>query len=174
MSTVLDASPFVLDSKRVTEANVVIGVHCKNEHFNDPRVAYCAVCGISMTQATRRPVLGCRPPLGVLVLDDGAMRALDRDHVIGRDPAEDRAVAEGRSAGITVDDPMVSRVHARVTLDEWDVCVVDAGSTNGTYVWSPGQPNWRRLAPGEAARLRPGSAVSFGTHQFNYHSYRHL
>lgn len=31
---------------------IVLGIYCKNDHFNDPRVPYCAVCGISMAQLT--------------------------------------------------------------------------------------------------------------------------
>ncbi|GAA3093810.1 hypothetical protein [Nonomuraea salmonea] len=41
---------------------MVYGVDCKNDHFNDPRVPYCAVCGIALVQRTLVPYKG-PPPL---------------------------------------------------------------------------------------------------------------
>jgi hypothetical protein len=150
----------------------VIGVYCKKEHFNDPKVAYCTVCGIAMAQATRLPVMGVRPPLGVLVLDDGTMFPLVRDHVLGRTPEEDEAVAAGRASGLSLLDPLVSRVHARIVLDGWQVCVVDENSTNGTFLWGPGDTSWTRLPRGATAPLHPGSVTAIGQRQLRYHSYR--
>lgn len=171
MSTALD---FAHDAVPAPEPGTrVMGVQCKNAHFNDPSVAYCAVCGISMTQVTRVPVPGIRPPLGVLVLDDGTMLPLERDHVVGRVPKVDGAVGAGEATAVPLDDPLVSKVHARVVLDGWTVTVVDAGSTNGTFVWADGQQSWRRLRDGEAVELRPGTTVAFGRRQLSYHSYRH-
>ncbi len=34
---------------------VVVGVYCKNGHFDDPEARYCAVCGIGMAQLTKMP-----------------------------------------------------------------------------------------------------------------------
>jgi len=150
----------------------VIGVYCKKEHFNDPKVAYCTVCGIAMTQTTRLPVLGVRPPLGVLVLDDGNMFPLVRDHVLGRAPESDSAVLAGTAIGLTLLDPMISRVHARVVLDDWQVCLEDAGSTNGTFLWGPGDTAWTRLPRGAKAALQPGTVAAIGQRQLRYHSYR--
>lgn len=169
MTAVLDAP--VLEGARA--GTQVLGVHCKNSHFNDPAVAYCAVCGIAMTQSDRVPVLGDRPPLGVVIDDGGTMYPLSRDLVVGRAPEADEAVASGAASPVRVTDPLVSRVHARVVLDGWTVTVVDAGSRNGTFVWAPGQASWTRVRPGEAAELRPGTVVAFGRHQLSYHSYRH-
>ena len=150
----------------------VIGVYCKKEHFNDPKVAYCTVCGIAMAQTTRLPVLGVRPPLGVLVLDDGTMFPLERDHVLGRTPEEDEAVAAGLASGLALLDPLVSRVHARIVLEGWQVSVVDESSTNGTFLWGPGDTSWTRLPRGAKAPLHPGSVTAIGQRQLRYHSYR--
>jgi MFS transporter, DHA2 family, multidrug resistance protein len=150
----------------------VIGIHCARSHFNDPNVTYCAVCGISMTQAVRKPVLGNRPPLGVLVLDDGTMFPLERDHVFGREPESDTAVAAGEANAVPLADPLVSRVHAKVLLEGWEVSVVDAQSTNGTFVWGPDSTSWTKLPPGEKTRLLPGVIAAIGSRQLRYHSYR--
>ncbi len=152
----------------------VLGLRCTKGHFNDPDLAYCAVCGISMLQATRVPVPGDRPPLGVLVLDDGTTHPLVRDLVLGRAPEAHDTVAAGEASPVPVADPMVSRVHARVVLDGWQVSVVDAGSTNGTFLRAPGQASWSRVPRGAGVPLRPGTVVVLGGRQFRYHSYRNL
>ena len=70
----------------------VRGVYCKNRHFNDPRQLFCAVCGINMVQQTPVLVNGVRPPLGVVVLDDGSVFQLDTPYLLGRDPSADERV----------------------------------------------------------------------------------
>lgn len=162
--------PTVEDS--IPADNLVLGVYCRRGHFNDPVMTYCTVCGITMAQATRHRVLGPRPALGVLVLDDGAMYSLVRDHVFGRDPGTDPAVAAGRAVSVPLRDPSVSRVHARIVLDGWDVRIVDNGSTNGTFVAMPGEPSWTRVVPGADVTLRPGMIVALGRRQLRYHTHR--
>jgi hypothetical protein len=135
-------------------------------------MTYCTVCGISMAQANRGQLLGRRPSLGVLVLDDGGMFSLVSEHVFGRDPSGDHAVLAGAAVPVALDDPSVSRVHARIVLEGWDVRVVDAGSTNGTFVCSPGEPEWTRIPQGTSAPLRPGMMLAFGRRQLRYYSHR--
>jgi hypothetical protein len=125
-----------------------------------------------MTQATRAPVLGTRPQLGVLVLDDGTALALCGDLVLGRAPHGDTAVRAGTATGVPMADPTVSAVHARFQLDGWDVRLVDAGSTNGTFVWAPDASSWQRVPAGAGVVLRPGTAVAVGRQQICYLSYR--
>ena len=102
---------------------VVIGVYCKNGHFDDPDARFCAVCGISMNQQTLVPRPGPRPPLGVLAFDDGSVFQLDSDYVVGRDPALSPAVAAGQARPLCVVDDagIVSRAHAALQLDGWRV-----------------------------------------------------
>ncbi|HET8643619.1 MAG TPA: MFS transporter [Pseudonocardiaceae bacterium] len=152
----------------------VYGIYCRQAHFNDPEVTYCTVCGCSMTQAIRMPLLGTRPPLGVLVLDDGTLYPLAREYVIGRVPEDDESVSTGRASPVRLGDPMVSRVHARVVLSGWEVRVVDAGSTNGTYVCPPGEQEWTRVPTGLGMTLRPGSMAALGRRQLRYHSHRNF
>jgi hypothetical protein len=154
------------------DPDLVLGVHCRRGHFNDPHMNYCTVCGISMAQATRLRVPGKRPALGVLVLDDGTLLPLVREHVFGRVPELDDHVRAGRAVPVQLPGPSVSKVHARIVFDGWEVSVVDAGSTNGTFVHAQGANSWVRLEPGTGVPLRPGMAVAFGDRQVRYHSYR--
>jgi hypothetical protein len=150
----------------------VLGVHCARGHFTDPTVAYCPTCGLSMLQATRTPVLGTRPPLGVLILHDGTTHPLTHDLELGREPGTGTTAGTGQVGHVRITDPTVSRRHARLELHDWQVRLVDTGSTNGTFISTPGNPTWTRLPPGEAVTLPPGAVAALGNHQIRYHSYR--
>lgn len=151
----------------------VPGVQCARNHFNDPAVSYCSVCGISMAQSRRAPGWGPRPQLGVLVLDDGTTVPLVRDLVLGRMPEIDDAVAAGEADPVALADPLVSRRHARIALREWQVVVTDLGSANGTFVLPRESATWTRLEPGAETVLEPGTTVAAGMRQFHYYSHRH-
>ncbi|WP_157247428.1 FHA domain-containing protein [Nonomuraea typhae] len=143
---------------------MVYGVDCKNDHFNDPRVPYCAVCGIALVQRTLVPYKGPRPSLGVLILDDGMALPLESDYLLGRDPERAPEVAGGtaRPAKVTSPDGSVSRRHLRVALDGWDVNLVDLGSVNGTQIQPPGDPNFYDIPPNEPVTITPGTTVRVG------------
>ncbi|GII82024.1 hypothetical protein Ssi03_00140 [Sphaerisporangium siamense] len=143
---------------------MVYGVDCQNDHFNDPRVPYCAVCGVALVQRNLVPYKGERPSLGVLALDDGMTLALDADHLLGRDPerAPEVTSGEARPARVTSPDGSVSRRHLRVRLDGWDVNLVDLGSVNGTQVQPPGDPNFYDIPPNEPVPILPGTTVRIG------------
>ncbi|MBX3056306.1 MAG: FHA domain-containing protein [Anaerolineae bacterium] len=66
--------------------------------------------------------------------------------IIGRDPMSD----------ITINDPEISRQHARLTLTEEGFQIEDLGSTNGTFV------NGQRLGS-EPFDLQPGQAINMGS-----------
>ncbi|GAA0919576.1 hypothetical protein GCM10009560_17180 [Nonomuraea longicatena] len=154
---------------------LVYGVDCKNDHFNDPRVPYCAVCGIALVQRTLVPYKGPRPPLGVLVLDDGMTLQLEADYLLGRDPERAPEVAGGtaRPAKVTSPDGSVSRRHLRVALEGWDVNLVDLGSVNGTQIQPPGDPNFYDIPPNEPVTITPGTTVRVGVSRtMRYESHR--
>ncbi|GAA3113664.1 hypothetical protein GCM10010466_00930 [Planomonospora alba] len=154
---------------------LVHGVDCKNNHFNDPRVPYCAVCGIALVQRTLVPYKGPRPPLGVLLLDDGMTLRLDADYLLGRDPERAPEVVDGsaRPAKVTSPDGSVSRRHLRVALDGWDVNLIDLGSVNGTQIQPPGDPNFYDIPPNEPVTIMPGTTVRIGVSRtMRYESHR--
>ena len=161
-------------SSYVADAPIIQGVYCKNGHFDDPEALFCAVCGISMNQQTLVPRPGTRPPLGVLLLDDGSVFQLDRDYVVGREPGLDATVASGRSRALRIadDSGIVSRVHAKVQLDGWRVLVTDLGSANGTKVRMPKQSAETVLQPHVPIVLTTGSQVDLGGRGFRYESHR--
>jgi hypothetical protein len=152
----------------------VLGVLCTNDHFNDPSLRYCSVCGISMVQPTLVQHEGPRPPLGVLLLDDGSTFRLDLDYIVGREPQADPEVISGtvRPLRITDADGVVSRRHLRVALVGWNVQVEDLGSANGTFVAAPGDQQRHQLAPNQPVVVRPGTQVTMGRRWFRYESYR--
>ncbi|PZS16104.1 MAG: hypothetical protein DLM57_11455 [Pseudonocardiales bacterium] len=152
----------------------IMGVYCKNGHFDDPSARYCAICGISMAQQTLLPRLGPRPPLGVLVLDDGGIFSLDTDYIIGRHPVGDNDVVAGTARPLRIEDAdgVLSRVHARIRLEGWQVQVVDLGSANGTGLWGPGETGWHRIPPQTPVAIAPGTQVGFGRRQLRYESHR--
>jgi len=154
----------------------VEGVYCKNGHFNDPEARYCSVCGISMGQLTKIRQKGNRPPLGVLILADGSVCQLDADYVIGREPTLDSAVADGRARPLRLMDAsgVVSRIHARVELDGWQVFLTDLNSANGTQVLMPGELNPINLQPGVRTPLAAGAQIRLGgEYGLQYDSHRH-
>jgi hypothetical protein len=153
---------------------VVLGVYCKNGHFDDPAARYCAVCGISMQQQTLYPRPGPRPPLGVLILDDGSIFSLDADYVLGREPGVHPDVQSNTARPLRVsgDSSHVSRAHVRVTLDGWRVQVTDLRSANGTAVSLPNKTSWQRLEPGRPFTLVPGTRVGLGRREIRYESHR--
>jgi len=172
LSKVKDMPPG--SSSYVSVGPIIQGVYCKNGHFDDPEALFCAICGISMNQQTLVPRPGERPPLGVLLLDDGAVFQLDSDYVIGREPSLDGSVAAGHARPLRIADDtgIVSRVHARVVLDGWRVLVTDLGSANGTRVLLPGQPADQPLVPQVPIVLTTGSQVDLGGRGFRYESHR--
>jgi len=172
LSKVKDLPPGT--SSYVSVGPIIQGVYCKNGHFDDPEALFCAICGISMNQQTLVPRPGERPPLGVLLLDDGAVFQLDSDYVIGREPSLDGSVAQGKARPLRIGDDtgIVSRVHARIHLDGWRVLVTDLNSANGTRVQLPGQPTEQPLVPQVPIVLATGSQVDLGGRAFRYESHR--
>ncbi|WP_336085302.1 FHA domain-containing protein [Nocardia sp. SSK8] len=146
----------------------VMGFKCARAHPSDPRAAFCTVCGmpVDQTQALAEVV---RPPLGMLVLDDGMTFLLAADAVIGRDPENSEAAQRGLIP-LRVDDTSggMSRAHAEVHLVNWDVQLLDRGSTNGTRSRLPGYRDWIRLTPNQPMILVLGTEVMIGNRVLRY------
>lgn len=151
-------------------ALIILGVYCKNGHFGAPDARSCAVCGVTISRRSAVPQPGPRPPLGVLVLDDGATVEVDGDYVIGRDPARDPSVAAGDARPLRIVDAesTVSRVHARLHLEGWQVLLTDLGSANGTRIRPPGAKSERPLDPEVPVPLQHGTRVFVGEQGLRY------
>lgn len=146
---------------------VAHGYVCARGHLNDPRSHFCVLCGIRMNERTGVLTTGPRPPLGLLVFDDGTTYTVDAEYVVGRTPEADGRVRSGALRALMVEDRggTVSRVHAEIRVREWDVLLVDAGSRNGTFVVPPAGGAWEGLPARRAHRLEPGTRVRLGHHR---------
>ncbi|MCK9923498.1 FHA domain-containing protein [Frankia sp. AgPm24] len=153
----------------------VEGVLCPNGHFNHPQSPYCVECGQSLAQQAGHTVWGPRPPIGILVFDDGMTLPVDMDLVIGRQPDRDDAVRAGTARALPVEDgeSAISRVHAIITLTGWDAVITDQGSANGTYIAPPEATVWTPLNPHQEAPLTPGTRVQVGKRTFVFNSNLH-
>ena len=100
---------------------------------------FCGACGAPLGHA--------EAPLE-LVLSGGRRLALVGDVVIGRAPG----------STLQLDDPSVSRRHARIRYDGERWLVADLGSLNGTRL------NGWRIS--EETEIRPGDRLSLGPARF--------
>ncbi|MEM7275137.1 MAG: FHA domain-containing protein [Actinomycetota bacterium] len=156
-----------LESVPTMEVSVeqVMGIRCSRGHFNHPDAGFCQVCGISMVHLTHRLEPGPRPTLGFMVFADGATYALDRSYLIGRSP---KPASGSRLTALPTQDATqsVSREHAELRLDGWDVVYTDLGSTNGSFLWDPNAGRWNPITPRNPLTLTSGARVSVGRMTF--------
>lgn len=154
----------------VAAGPMVEGRRCAFGHLNAPAAAYCTRCGALVDRRARLET-GPRPPLGLLVADDGTAFVVEADMVIGRDPAAFVAQRAGRSfdgagrlAPVVLPDRTgaLSRAHLEIRIDGWQVLAVDVGSANGTWVRPPGAAQPLRLPPGQPVPLGVGSDIHLG------------
>ena len=116
---------------------------------------------------------------------DNLRRALDLGvDVVGGIPHFERTMADGTRSvtelcqlaaergliPLKVDDSSggMSRAHAEIHLVNWDVTVVDRGSTNGTRTRLPGYRDWVRLTPNQPMILLQGTEVMIGSRVLRY------
>jgi hypothetical protein len=168
---IADISTMRLELLGVVEPVVVDGAMCGRMHFNAPDAVFCRECGVSMGEVTKITRRQPRPPLGVLLVDDGRGYLLDRDYVVGREPLLDDDVAAGRATPLPITDAegTVSRLHLRVSLVGWRVEVRDLGSANGSVLYCASGP--RALDPVDAEWLDPGARVGVGRRSVQFLPY---
>jgi serine/threonine protein kinase len=182
LSTVVEpsseSSPLLLAPPREASAALpphhqpvlVIGARSPAGYFNHPDARRCRLAGRSRDpEHPWRAERGIRPPLGVLLGDDGRNHLVHCDLVVGRQPEEDEEVAEGRAVPIAYEaSPTMSRVHLRIEPREWEVLVVDT-SSNGTSVRPAGGGAPRPLEPGRPTPLTHGDEIVFEGRSLRYH-----
>ena len=137
----------------------VLAGYCPSRHLSPPHAARCRVCSAPMPP--QHPFEIARPALGVLRLGSGEVITLDRGVVLGRSPE----LPDGDSADrphvlrLTSPENDISRTHAEVVLDGWNVYVRDFGSVNGTTVTLPGQPP-ERLRENNPQLIENGTVIT--------------
>jgi hypothetical protein len=152
-ATELGLPPLPVDTARPT----VMAVRCTERHLNPPKAARCRVCGAHIPP--QDPVEVPQPPVGQLVISNGASVVLDRNVILGRSPTW-QPPGE-RPHLIKLSDPTgeLSRNHVEVEIDGWQVSVHDLDSTNGTIINVPGKQPYV-LGQDERLSLSPGSVVT--------------
>lgn len=151
----------------------VLGVECRNGHFSDPEIPYCRACGTSLVHMPRVLRPGPRPPLGVLVLDDGSVHSLDSDLIVGSAPKPDgRGNRHAKALRLSDPEGFLAREHARIELDGWAANLVDLGSPYGTHVARTGDEAWSRVPALTSLPLTSGTYVLVGWRSFHFQSHR--
>ena len=67
-------------------------------------------------------------------------------------------IGRGSECEISINDPEISRQHAKITLHNAGIWVQDAGSRNGVFI------NEKRVV--RPTELRPGAKLTIGEHAF--------
>ena len=138
----------------------VQAVHCVAGHPNPTHLTMCRVCGGTIAQGP--PVMVARPSLGRLHFSNGLEVVLDRPQLIGRNPKLVEKISNELPNLVKLEEfEGLSRRHAAVHLEGWQVLIEDLNSANGTVVALPGRPA-RRLHAGEPIILEPGAVIDLG------------
>lgn len=139
----------------------VSAILCPHDHPNPPERGRCWRCAATLDSSA--VVRVARPALGTVVLDDGRVVDIDRMVLLGRSPRAERTDAAHLPALVSVgsEAPGVSRTHARIFVDGWQVLVEDLGSTFGsTLIGADGAT--RRLRPGQPELVNGDSVLDLG------------
>lgn len=140
----------------------LLGVWCDAGHVTSPDRSECRVCGL--TVPPQAPILVARPPLGVLVFDNGDRIEVDRPVVLGRDPKPQANSADPEPPllhAVASSTGQVSRTHAEIRPSGWDVLLTDLGAMNGTALTLPGESP-QAIDPGVPTPISPGCRVDLG------------
>ncbi|GAA3608444.1 hypothetical protein GCM10022223_25560 [Kineosporia mesophila] len=140
----------------------LLGVWCDAGHVTSPDRSECRVCGL--TVPPQAPILVARPPLGVLVFDNGDRIEVDRPVVLGRDPKPRTDSADPEAPylhAVASSTGQVSRTHAEIRPSGWDVLLTDLGAMNGTALTLPGESP-QAIDPGVPTVISPGCRVDLG------------
>lgn len=156
--TVRRQRPVVSDSAE-SNGPVMLATRCPKGHLNASDAYSCRVCHARVLEQIPSPA--ARPQLGVLRLSTGDVIPLDRGVIMGRDPDVPAGHDGERPHVVRLPSPGkdISRRHLEVRLDGWRVLIVDLGSTNGTFVTSPGG-SAEQIPPHSGRALEHGAVVS--------------
>jgi hypothetical protein len=141
----------------------VRGLACSSGHPNRPTDAECRTCGVVLTEDLGA-VVGPRPPLGWLLIDDGTSIELTQPCLIGRRPPDDHTLGGEPALAVHLDDSAqhISQRHLEIHLVGWDVRAIDCGSTNGTKHRRAGSRRAGPMKPHDQLTLEPGDVLELG------------
>lgn len=132
---------------------------CPSGHPSPPQAVHCRSCGVPI--AGTSVVIG-RPRLGRVVVSTGQVIELDRPVLLGRKPKVEGAMQGEVPQLVAIGDAQgLSRSHAMIRLEQWQVLIEDLGSANGTVVTLPGRDP-RRLHQSDPVLLENGAVIDLG------------
>ena len=132
---------------------------CGAGHANPTVLAACRHCGAPLASAQ---VVIPRPSLGRIGLSSGQSISLTRSAIVGRNPRVEGTMHGEVPSTVKVEGvEALSRSHAIIRLEGWQVMVEDLDSANGTTVTLQGRAP-RRLRAGEPMILEHGALIDFG------------
>ena len=134
----------------------VLAGRCPSGHLSPPYADRCRVCRAAMPAQDAIEIT--RPTLGVLRLQSGDVVTLDRGVLLGRSPDVPTGSERPHVLRLKSPDNDISRNHAEIVLDGWNVYVRDLGSTNGTVVELAGRAPVR-LRDNDLTLLEDGAKV---------------
>ncbi|MDA8303129.1 MAG: hypothetical protein M0005_16690 [Actinomycetota bacterium] len=146
------------------------GVYCERGHFNHPGSSRCPRCGRPVP-AGGPAVNGPRPPVGILLADDGSIWTLDKSYLIGADPTSAGEVRVGTARAISMRagaNHTMAPVQAEVRVSGWNVFLVDRGADGGTYWQGRSGSGWVQLGRNEQRELTDGCHLSCGGRVLTY------
>lgn len=149
---------------------------CRRGHANHPRVAFCHSCGLAMRQAAPRMVRVPRPPLGLMIDDQGRAHVLDGDYVIGFRPETEHAVVRERARPLPVEapdgEPVPTGTTVAVHLSGWQITVcLLRGERPDTLIAYPPYHHWSPLVAGQPAAVPSDTRFSIAGHAFAIESH---
>ena len=138
----------------------VHAAHCLNGHPNPPSATACRACSAQLSPAPPSEI--GRPVLGALLFTNGPTIQLDRPQLIGRNPRIEGNIGSEIPNLIALDvGTGLSRLHAAIRIDGWNVFIEDLNSSNGTLVTQAGRPS-QNLRGGAPLLLESGAVVDLG------------
>ncbi len=161
-----------------------MSVFCSQGHENPDGSMYCDQCGeelsgaaaVGVAPAPAQPDVSAAPaepvaPVAVgaarLVLkEDGAEFSLEgkSEFLIGREDPVSNIYPDIDLTPHKGEDYGVSRMHAKIYVQNGQYLVEDLNSTNSTYV------NRQKLAPKMPAALKEGDELRFGKVEATFHA----
>ena len=148
----------------------VPGVYCERGHLNHPGSSRCARCGRAIAPSAQA-ASGPRPPVGVLLADDGSIWALHKSYLIGADPGSAGEVRMGTAHAISMRagaNHSMAPIQSEVKVSGWNVYLVDRGADGGAYWQGPSGSGWVQLGRNEQRELTDGAHLSCGGRVLTY------
>ena len=157
-------------STLVAERPQIVGAVCPRGHLNHPGASTCSRCGSSFPVGNPQTA-GPRPPVGILLADDGSIWSLDGGCLIGTDPASAPEAQNGRIQAIAMRagaNHTMAPVQAEIQVRGWSAYLVDRGAEGGASIQGPAAEGWSQLARNEQRELTNGAHLSCGGRVLTY------